>query len=183
MSPAQFQKSFQVPKLSSGNKNTYGMAWRVENYDGKVEHHIVGEGENQRASIQHFVDDDLVIVYVHDHSGEYFEPVYWMIRNIWEGKPFEMPKNREVYPIDKSLYQKYTGSYLGNFGLVHVTHENGRLWLRPDPVPGKEELIPSSNTTFYFKNQDLNWEFYLDEKGDVIGFGIKGDPENMSARQ
>jgi len=177
-------QSFEYTILTDGTRSNYGFAWRVSDDDHKTEVYIVGDGENSRASIQHYIDDKKSFIYIHNISGKYWKQVYGTARNIWEGKAFEMPVARTVYDIDTVLYKKYTGEYLTKaFGLLHITEENGKLYLRPDPIPGKEELIPSSETTFYFGDQGIDWEFFLDEQGNVIGLGIRGRPETMGPKQ
>jgi hypothetical protein len=116
-------------------------------------------------------------------SNVYHQAVYEIVRAIRKGEPYVLPQKRLRYNIDTALYDKYTGSYLSNFGLIHISTSEGRLFLRPDAIPGKEELIPSSDTTFYFKGQNLSWEFFLNEQEEVIGFGIEGDRENMGIKQ
>jgi len=175
--------AFKRVKLLDSSVSNYGFGWRVNQSDtGKGVYHV-GDGVGIRASIQRFLDTEKTLIFIHAHSNQYQEPVYWAIRNIWEGKPYDLPQKRIVYDINPRLYDQYVGSYLSKFGLVHVSTENGKLYLRPDPIPGKEELIPSSDTTFYFSNQNVEWQFFLDEAGKVQGFGIKGDRENMGKRQ
>lgn len=178
------KKSFEYTELKDGSLSNYGFGWRMHREGEELETYVVGDGKEVRASIQRYLDGDKVFIYLHSLSGSNWSGVYGAIRNIWEGKPYELPVKREVYPIDVSLYGKYTGKYLSDaFGLLHVSHENGKLYLRPDPVPGKEELVPSSNTTFYFAGQGIEWEFYLDENEQVIGLGLKGKPETMGKKQ
>ena len=82
------------------------------------------------------------------------------------------------------MSREYVGSYLSEkFGLLHVTEKNGKLYLWPDPIPGKEELISSSDTTFYFEGESLEWEFFKDKEGKVIGLGLKGDRGNMGSKK
>ena len=183
LSPASKKEAFKCVKLADGLYSNYGFGWRINDCDNPKEVYHVGDGTNMRASFQRFLGTRNTFIYIHANSNIYHQQVYRAVRNIWEGKPYELPQKRIAYNIDTALYQKYTGSYLSNFGLVNVSTDDGKLFLRPDPVPAKEELVPSSDTTFYFKNQNLEWEFFLDENGDVAGFGIKGDRENMGSRQ
>ncbi len=170
--------------LNDGIESNYGFAWTVSKYDNKTESYIVGDGENSRTSIQRFIDDKKTFIYIHNFSGMNWKQVYEVVRNIWEKKEYTMPTRRTIYNIDQDLLDNYVSQYLTkNFGLLHITKENGKLYLRPDPIPGKEELVPSSDTTFYFANQGLDWEFFLDEQGTVIGLGIKGRPDTMGSKQ
>ena len=110
--------------LADGRKSNYGFAWRTSLNDKGMEAYIIGEGENTRASIQWYLEDDKIFIYLHNYSGAYQGQVYQTVRNIWEGNKYEMPQKRVVYDIDKKLYKKYAGKYLSEtFGLLHVTHE------------------------------------------------------------
>lgn len=184
ISAKSLNESFVRPQLKSGKGSDYGFAWRIHQNDSVKEVYIVGEGEHTRASIQYFFNGSMTFIYLHNISGTNWKGVYSVMRNIWAGKPFEMPGKRIVYDIDTNLYNKYVGKYLSEaFGLLHITAENGKLYLRPDPIPGKEELVPSSDATFYFSDQALEWEFYLDERDNVKGLGLKGKPETMGPKQ
>ena len=151
------------------------------------EFYILGDGPNKRASIQRYPERNSTLIYIHNFSGRYWKDVYWTVRNIWMGNEFIMPEAQyetTEYIIDPDLYDKYVGSYLTpGFGLLHITVENEKLYLRPDPIPGKEELVPSSDTTFYFKDQSVEWQFFLDDQGNVKGFGSKGKPESMGEKE
>jgi|TARA_R110002033_G_scaffold110227_1_gene156080 CubicO group peptidase (beta-lactamase class C family) len=178
------EKSFKYRRLKDGSLSNYGFAWRLHKDDIVNEVYIIGDGEDIRASVQRFTYQNKTLIYIHNKSGSNWKKVYNAVRNIWEGKPFEMPQKRIVYDIDTNLYQKYVGKYLSKpFGLLHITVENNKLYLRPDPIPGKEELVPSSDTTFFFSEQALEWEFFLDENGEVIGLGLKGNKETMGPKQ
>lgn len=178
------KKSFEMTALNDGSFSDYGFAWRLNKTDDINEAYIVGDGEHKRSSIQRYMNSKKTFIYLHNVSGSNWKGVYGAIRNIWEGKPFKIPEKRIVYNIDTSIYNKYVGSYLSKgFGLLHITEENNKLYLRPDPIDGKEELVPSSNTTFYFAEQALEWEFFLDENGKVKGLGLKGKPETIGSKQ
>ena len=45
------------------------------------------------------------------------------------------------------------------------------------------ESMGPSTTTFFFEGQPVEWEFFKDEKGKVIGLGFKGQPETMGKKQ
>ncbi|MFZ6665239.1 serine hydrolase [Peijinzhouia sedimentorum] len=184
LSQKTLKKSFEMTPLNDGSLSNYGFAWRLNKTDDVNEAYIVGDGENKRSSLQRYMNNKKTFIYLHDISGSNWKGVYGAVRNIWEGKLFEIPEKRTVYDIDTSLYKNYVGSYLSKaFGLLHITEEDNKLYLRPDPIDGKEELVPSSNTTFYFAEQALEWEFFLDENGNVKGLGLKGKPETMGLKQ
>lgn len=183
VSESTLNEAFKCQLLSNGELSNYGFGWRVNDCEKLNEIYHVGDGINMRASVQYFPENKKTLIYLHANSNTYHEGVYWTVRNIWEDKPYELPIKRKAYKIDTNLYIKYVGSYKSNFGLLHISESDGKLYLRPDAIPGKEELVPMSDTLFYFKGQNLEWKFYLDASGEVIGFGINGDKENMGIKQ
>ena len=187
LSEKNIKNTFSKTLLADGSLSTYGLAWWVIDDAPQKEFYIVGDGPNKRASIQRYPESNSTLIYIHNFSGRYWKDVYWTVRNIWMGNEFIMPEAQyepTEYIIDPDLYDKYVGSYLTpGFGLLHITVENEKLYLRPDPIPGKEELVPSSDTTFYFKDQSVEWQFFLDDQGNVKGFGSKGKPESMGEKQ
>ena len=178
--------TFQKTRLHDGSLSKYGLGWWVIDNQPKTEYYILGDGPNIRASIQRFPDTHSTLIFIHNVSGRNWHDVYWVVRNIWYGNEFKMPVKSDLsrYDIDIKLYDNYVGSYLSKgFGLLHVTKEDDKLYVRPDPIPGKEELIPSSDTTFYFADKSVEWEFFLNEDGSVKGFGFKGKPETIGIKQ
>jgi len=178
--------TFSKTLLHDGSLSKYGLGWWVIDDQPKIEYYILGDGPNIRASIQRFPETHSTLIYVHNFSGRHWRDVYWVVRNIWYGNDFKMPAKEDIsaYAIDTKLYDNYIGSYLSKgFGLLHVTADDGKLYVRPNPIPGKEELIPSSDTTFYFGDKSVEWEFFLNEDGSVKGFGFKGKPETMGTKQ
>jgi CubicO group peptidase (beta-lactamase class C family) len=178
------EEAFSRPRLNDGSNGDYGFGWYIlETPESKSAGHW-GGGEWVKAYLELYLTEEKTLIMLTVHSTSYADKTYRAIRNIWEGKPYELPAKISAYNIDPELYKEYVGSYLTpNMGLLHVSIENQKLYLRPNPIPGKEELIPSSDSTFYFSNQDLQWQFYRDGSGEVIGFGIKGDRENIGIKQ
>ncbi|MCF4102514.1 serine hydrolase [Gillisia sp. M10.2A] len=184
LSPDLIKESYKYTRLKNDSLSNYGYGWRIYDNDSIKEVYVVGDGTDTRSSIQRYLNSRKTLIYIHNNSGSNWKGVYGAVRKIWEGKSFEVPKKRTVYSIDKDLYSRYIGKYLSNqFGLIHITQEDGKLYLRPNPIPGKEELIPSSNTTFYFSDQAMEWEFFLDKEGNVLGLGLNGKPETMGLKQ
>jgi len=187
LSKKNIEVTFSKTKLSDGSLSKYGLAWWVIDDENLKEYYIVGDGPNIRASIQRYPETNSTLIYIHNISGRYWSEVYWVVRNIWFGNEYELPEKTiklTKHTIDKKLYDNYVGSYLSpRFGLLHITKDNNKLYLRPNPIPGKEELIPSSDTTFYFKDKSVEWEFYFDDNGMVIGLGLRGKPNTMGEKQ
>lgn len=168
--------------LTSGeSKFGYGGSL-IEKEAGKRQFQHMGQGTTSNAVVTRYIDSGDILIILHDQSVEHAYHVYMTVKNIWEGKPYEIPEKRIVFTLSEELMNKYIGDY-GENGFMHITTENGKLFIQPDGNPSKIEIIPSSETTFYFKDQSIDWEIYLDVDGNVIGFGPEGQPEHMMLRQ
>jgi CubicO group peptidase (beta-lactamase class C family) len=183
VSKATLQKAYVAPTSSNGKKGRYGFGCSLlkAEDDSRVIQHM-GQGPTVNAVFTRFIDTQSAVVVLHAESVQYAYPVYNTIMNIIGDRPFTMPVKRIAHSIDPRLLEKYTGNY-GENGYMHLTVEDGKLFIQPDGNPGKMEIVPSSDTTFYFKDQAVDWQIYLDKKGEVIGFGPLGEPKEMMIRK
>jgi len=169
--------------LLNGQRGRYGFGCSVisDEVGNRTIQHI-GQGESVNAVFTRYIDSHQSIIILHAQSVKYARSVYLAIENIWEGKPFQIPQKKQVNPIDHALITKYVGDY-GENGFMHLTTSDGKLFIQPDGNPSKVEIIPSSDTTFYFDHQAVEWQIYLDSNGSVIGFGPLGQERHMMVRQ
>lgn len=182
ISPMVMNQAYRPGELAGGKEGRYGFGGSlVEKEMGKRQFQHIGQGTGSNAVFTRFIDTNADLIVLHEQSVQYAQPVYVLVKNIWEGKPFEMPKKRVVHKISAELIAKYVGDY-GDNGFMHITTEDGKIYIQPDGNPSRVEIIPSSDTTFYFEDQDMNWEIYLDDAGNVIGFGPAGEREHMMKR-
>ena len=176
------EQSYVPAVLGNGKMGRYGYGGSmIEMEEGKRQFQHIGQGTTSNAVFSKFIDTNDVLIVLHDQSVQYAQPVYMAVLNIWKDQPYELPKKRVVHQLSAELIQKYVGDY-GDNGFMHITTENGKVFIQPDGNPSRVEIIPSSDTTFYFEDQDMNWEIYLDEQGNVIGFGPMGEPNFMMKR-
>jgi len=176
-------QSYVPPTLLNGKEGRYGYGGSlVEKSIGKRQFQHIGQGTNSNAVFTRFIDTGGVLVVLHEQSVQYAQPVYVAVKNIWENKPYVLPKKRIVHKLSVELIQKYIGNY-GDNGFMHITTEEGKLFIQPDGNPSKVQIIPSSDTTFYFEDEGMSWEIYLDEWKNVIGFGPLGQQKDMMKRQ
>jgi CubicO group peptidase (beta-lactamase class C family)/predicted TIM-barrel fold metal-dependent hydrolase len=89
---------------------------------------------------------------------------------------------REVARVDPSIYDAYVGGYQRPTRVLHVTKERGRLFM-DYPRGFKSELFPESESTFFFKTENLRLTFIKNEQGEVtrIDFHIEGQAEPLTA--
>lgn len=182
ISPTVMNQSYIPQTLADGNEGRYGYGGSlVVKQVGEREFQHIGQGTNSNAVFTRFIDSQHTLIVLHDQSVQYAFPVYQMVKNIWKGEAYELPQKRVVHKIAPEIIAKYVGDY-GDNGFMHITSENGKIYIQPDGNPSRVEIIPSSDTTFYFEDQDMNWEIYLDNDGKVVGFGPLGQKEFMMKR-
>jgi hypothetical protein len=167
--------------ISSEGKYGYGGSL-IEKEVGQRQYQHMGQGSKSNAVVTRYLDSGDLLIILHDQSVQYAYQVYMTVKNLWEEKAYEIPKKRIVFTLSRNLINKYIGNY-GENGFMHITTEDGKLFIQPDGNPSKIEIIPSSETTFYFEDQSIDWEIYLDKDGNVIGFGPAGQRNHMMIRQ
>lgn len=177
------EMAYVTSTLSNGKKGRYGFGCSVLNSEsGKRVVQHMGQSTTANAVFTRFIDAQGAIIVLHAESVQYAHPVYTAIMKIKDDLPFVMPVKRVPHQIDPKLLKKYAGNY-GENEFMHLTVENGKLFIQPDGNPGKMEIVPSSDTTFYFADQPVDWQMFLDKNGKVIGFGPLGERKEMMMRQ
>ena len=113
--------------------------------------------------------------------GVHRTPILVAAMAIWNGEPFTLPEARPVADVPEAVLARHVGSYSSGIGLLHITLADGQLRLEPEGAGGYEPLIPASETVFYFGEQDLTWEFVV-EDGRTVGLQLRGNPETYGER-
>ena len=175
-------KMHQISRLGNGKQGRYGYGGSViNNSPADLTFQYFGQGATSVVFTRYLKREEVCIV-LHARSVEYAYPIHEMIQSIWREQPYTVPQKRAVHRIDESLLKQYIGDY-GENGFMHVRLERGVLFIQPDGNPGKMELVPTSDTTFVFRDQPVYWQFYLDKASNVTGFGPQGEPASMMKRQ
>ena len=170
--------------LSIDDIPNYWMGWWLKKDNAELKMRIVGDGTGSRTLWQRSLSGGESLFYLHVESVAYQEAVFQVIESVINGNDYTLPTKRVLHVVDEELLKTYVGQYLSDvFGLLHITLDQGKLYLRPNPVPDSELLVPSSDSTFFFEGQPVEWEFFKDEKGKVIGLGFKDQPETMGKKQ
>ena len=168
--------------LNNGEKGRYCLGGNIStNERGESIVQYIGQGEGTNAIVDFNLTSNQITIVFHVESVFYAFEVYQTITSAFEGKRYELPEVITEHLLPEELISKYVGDY-GDNGFMHITTENGKLFIQPDGNPGKMEIVPSSDTTFFFRNQPVFWQIYLDEHGNVIGFGPQGEKQHMMRR-
>lgn len=173
---------YERPVLENGELGKWGLGWNILNPDPEdftIQH--MGEGIHTTTSLTRFITKDATYIFIITGSRVYAYDVFKMVENFWQDKPYEVPEKRIVHDIDSELLQQYAGDY-GENGFMHLFIENDEFFMHPDGAPSPMKLIPESDSTFYFEDQHMQWQIYKSD-GEIIGFGPKGNVEQMMKRK
>jgi CubicO group peptidase (beta-lactamase class C family) len=98
------------------------------------------------------------------------------------GWPDYQPKERVIARIDPSIYDVYVGEYEVAPGLIlTVTREGDRLFSQSPGQP-RSEMLPESETTFFFRDIDAQFTF-VREGGQTIRVVIRRGAREFQARK
>jgi CubicO group peptidase (beta-lactamase class C family) len=83
----------------------------------------------------------------------------------WPVEKLNAPKERVERTVDPGLLSRYVGIYrFGPNYTIQVSLEYGRLWVR-DTSEKVLEMVPESDTEFFFRTMDVQVSFMLDSSG------------------
>lgn len=84
---------------------------------------------------------------------------------------YGLPIEKE-FQLPEEILSKYAGTYISNSGREEeILLKDGKLWVPINPEVNLD-LIPVSETKFIVNgfNPEINYEFILDEKGEVLKY-------------
>jgi CubicO group peptidase (beta-lactamase class C family) len=94
-------------------------------------------------------------------------------------------KERAVADVDPKIYEAYSGWYdVGRGGLLNISTENGRLFIKAPPFgPDKVELYPETETKYFITLDEVLFTFTRDEKGEVTELVIEPPGQTLRAKR
>lgn len=95
-----------------------------------------------------------------------------------------IPPDRQAARVDPKIYDSYLGEYELGPGLIFtVTREGDRLLTQTSGLPDKIELLPESETTFFYRGANGSVIFDKDTTGKVTHMVLKDRGQEMRARR
>ena len=95
-----------------------------------------------------------------------------------------MPTERQPAKVDPKTYDAYVGKYELGPGLIFtVTREGDRLLTQTSGLPDKIELLPESETTFFYRGANGSVIFHKDTTGKVTHMVLKDQGQEMRAKR
>ena len=95
-----------------------------------------------------------------------------------------MPLERQAARVDLKIYDAYVGEYELVSGLIiKVMRESDRLMTQTSGQPDKGELLPESETTFYYRGSNASVIFHKDTAGKVTHMVFKDQGQEIRAKK
>lgn len=95
-----------------------------------------------------------------------------------------MPLERQTANVDPKIYDAYVGEYELVSGLiVTVMREGDRLVTQTTGLPDKGELLPESETTFFYRGSNASVIFHKDTTGKVTHMIFKDQGQEVRAKK
>lgn len=116
---------------------------------------------------------DAKITFKTDDNGKIIGLVFEQGNTILETTRVGDAPQREIADINKEIYKKYVGEYeIENIGIITVSVEDEKLYAR---LTGqvKLEILPMSETEFFYKDIQAEIEFVVANDGTVKGLVLK----------
>jgi hypothetical protein len=90
------------------------------------------------------------------------------VANVYGFKSLNRSKLKKEIALPDTILQKYTGKYeIAPKVTFSVTLESNKLYGQP-PGQQKQQLFAESQTKFFLKKIDVEVEFVMDNKGNVV---------------
>jgi CubicO group peptidase (beta-lactamase class C family) len=158
--------------LSSGASYAYGFGWQIDDVAGHRRVHHSGSMPGFRATIQRYLDDKLTVI-VLTNSGD-ADPgsiargvAATYIPGLIPQSTVATPQ-RMVATVDPKLFDAYVGQYQPNPSVtVTISREGDKLMFESSGSPGKLELLPESENSFFTNALPFTFSFVKDETGKV----------------
>lgn len=92
------------------------------------------------------------------------------------GEPYELPRRREQRALAPAAYDAYVGEYRGK-DVFAIAREGNRLVVQVPPGNTVFEIVPESETQFFWKDREYYLTFERNPTGEVTGVSIRNEGE------
>jgi predicted esterase len=98
--------------------------------------------------------------------------------------PLENPVFQKSHiNLDPSVTKQYEGIYKSKNKEIKVTLEHNHLWISDEQNGFKAELYPESEKDFFMREDNIQFTFHKNKKGQVTGMSIFVDAKEINAKK
>lgn len=165
------ERAFRPYKLKDGTNTGYGYGWFNSDYQGHrfIEH---GGGIHGFTTYALAVPEDQIYVALLTNSaieGRNPEPLAFRTAALALGKPYKEPV---AITLPEKDLDPLVGVYLNAQNEERTITRQGAKIFSQRAGGGRSEILPSSQTEFFFTDDMARIEFTRDEKGEVTGLRV-----------
>jgi CubicO group peptidase (beta-lactamase class C family) len=156
-----------LKKMTTPFKQDYACGLGVRTVNG---HTVIDHGggiEGFNTELAYYPDDKLIIAVLGNLNGDAPGEIATQLAAVIHGEKVVLPAERKAITVSPSILEKYVGTYelTPTFSVV-TTLENGQLMAQATKQP-KFPLFAESDTKFFLKVVDAQFEFFKNDKGEV----------------
>jgi CubicO group peptidase (beta-lactamase class C family) len=169
-----------VEKLFTPVRNEYGYGWWIQTkFNRRVEWHG-GNAPGLVSQITRYPEERLFITVLSNvWSAADRSQVRAMSNEIAAmmlAEPYELPRKREKRPLAPAAYDAYVGEYRGKDAFA-IARDGDRLVVQVPPGNTVFEIVPESETQFFWSDREYYLTFDRTPAGEVTGVSIRNEGE------
>jgi CubicO group peptidase (beta-lactamase class C family) len=167
-------------ELFTAVKNEYGYGWWIQTkFNRRVEWHG-GNAAGLVSQITRYPKERLFIaILTNIWSASDRSQVRAMsneLAAVMLGEPYELPRRRQQRALVPATYEAYVGEYRGK-DVFAIAREGDRLVLQVPPGNTVFEIVPESETQFFWKDREYYLTFDRNPAGEVTEVAIRNEGE------
>lgn len=167
-------------KLFTAVKNEYGYGWWIHTkFNRRVEWHG-GNAAGLVAQITRFPNERLFITVLSNVWSALDRSQVRAMSNelaaLMLGEPYELPRKHEQRALAPAMYDAYVGEYRGK-DVFAIAREGDRLVFQWPPGNTAFEIVPESETQFFWKDREYYLTFDRNPAGQVTDVSIRNEGE------
>jgi len=154
--------------------NNYGLGVGVESSGKTLRFNHGGRDEGFDALLIAYAETGqgaAVMINANDNSRFASRIVQFIAREYnWPDFPLPSVRKRATVKVGKRNLDSYTGRYeFSNNNMATLVEEKGRLFTAVDGLLD-EELVPESESRFFYQHRDRQIAFVRNDRGEITGF-------------
>jgi CubicO group peptidase (beta-lactamase class C family) len=157
-----------TPRIATHKGSEYGYGWFIGKLFGRTAVSALGGTAGFMASLQHFIEDDVVLVVVLNHDFALDVELYQQLAAIALGEAW-----RPLLSQPQVQTQQAIASWAGVYDMQGGRHlrlrpDNGRLLLEEEALDRSFQVHPISVDVGYVKEQNARLSFHRPDDGGPI---------------
>jgi CubicO group peptidase (beta-lactamase class C family) len=183
LSEGKFISKESYAKMYTPVKNDYAYGWGARTRSGRKQFGHGGGINGFVTQILRFPDQKVCVVVLCNMVTNNPAKVANGLAAIALGDSYKVPVEHKLVKVDPKIYDAYAGRYrLGPDLFVNVIREGDRL-LVEFPGQPRLEILPESETQFFVKNRDLQFNFVKDPHGKATQLILERSGEEQKGKR